>query len=212
MKTKIYWLVFQVVFAVVLLFAPLPQARASQITDELKATIDQVILYVKDESLKKDPKKRRHLIRKTIEKRFNYKQMVKRSLARNWKKRTSEEKKVFVGLFKRLLENSYANKIESYRDEKINYIGEIVKGKYALVKTEIVRKDATILVDYKMIKENGRWLVYDFVVEGVSMVRNYRSQFTKIIRKDSYKVLVEKMTEKIQDLELENKTPSSEKL
>jgi phospholipid transport system substrate-binding protein len=109
-----------------------------------------------------------------------------------------------------LLENSYANKLEAYRDEKINYLDEIIKGRYALVKTEVVRRSSTIGVDYKLINENGNWMVYDFVIEGVSMIRNYRSQFTKIIRRDSYEVLVQKLKEKINNIKQSSKT--SEKL
>ena len=110
-------------------------------------------------------------------------------------------------MFKSLLENSYANKLEAYKDEEINYLDEMIKGKYALVKTEVVRKSSTIGVDYKLIQENGNWQVYDFVIEGVSMIRNYRSQFTKIIRRDSYEVLVQKLTDKINELEQDSKTP-----
>jgi phospholipid transport system substrate-binding protein len=133
--------------------------------------------------------------------RFNYKQMVMRSLAKNYKARSDKEREEFTMLFKKLLENSYASKIENYQDETINYVSEQVKGKYALVKTQIVRKDGTIDVDYKMIKDNGQWLVYDFVIEGVSLIRNYKSQFTKIISTESYAALVSKLNKKIHDLE-----------
>jgi phospholipid transport system substrate-binding protein len=70
-----------------------------------------------------------------------------------------------------------------------------------MVKTQIVRKDGVIDVDYKMLKENGQWLVYDFVIEGVSLIRNYRSQFSKIISTESYPVLVSKLRKKVEDLE-----------
>ena len=173
----------------------------SPITSELKQTIDEVIQIVSDPDLKKTPKLRREKLRKTIGFRFNYNQMVKRSLARNYKNRTNKEREEFTGLFKKLLENSYASKIENYQDETINYVDEKVKGKYALVKTEIVRKNGTIDVDYKLINENGRWTVYDFVIEEVSLIRNYRSQFSKIIKTESYGALVTKLTKKIQDLE-----------
>ncbi len=185
---------------------------ATEITKDLKSTIDEVISIVSDESLKDQQEKRRDKIRSAIEKRFNYQQMVMRSLAKAWNDRTPEERTEFIALFKKLLENSYASKIESYSDEKINYIDEVVKGKYALVKTEIVRKDSTIGVDYKLIKDNGQWLVYDFIVEGVSMIRNYRSQFSKIIRKKSYKALVEKLTTKISEIESSNGDAVSENL
>ena len=174
---------------------------ASEVTSQLKSTIDKVIEIVTDDRLKSKKKARRMALRATINKRFNYHQMVMRSLAKNWKKRSDQERLAFTDLFKRLLENSYANKLEAYSDEKINYVGEVIKGKYALVKTEVVRADSTIGVDYKLIQENGGWKVYDFVIEGVSMIRNYRSQFTKIIRKDSYEGLVKRLTAKINDLE-----------
>ena len=182
----------------------------SEIKSQLKSTIDKVIKIVKDEAMKNDHKARRAALRKTIDERFNYRQMVMRSLAKNWDARSDQERQEFIALFKSLLENSYANKLEAYRDEKINYLDEIIKGDYALIKTEVVRLNGTIGVDYKLIQENGNWKVYDFVIEGVSMIRNYRSQFTKIIRRDSYEVLVQKLTDKINNIKQGSKT--SEKL
>ena len=173
----------------------------SEITGKLKNTIDKVISIVKDENFKKDQKGRREALRKAIDERFDYRQMVIRSLAKNWNSRSDQERQEFISLFKSLLENSYASKLEAYRDEKINYVGEVVKGEYALVKTEVVRQSSTLGVDYKLIQTDGDWQVYDFVIEGVSMIRNYRSQFTKIIRNDSYEILVEKLTAKIAELE-----------
>ena len=178
----------------------------SEVTSQLKGTIEKVIKIVQDEALKNDKQARRVALRKTIAERFNYRQMVMRSLAKNWDARSDQERQEFIALFKSLLENSYANKLEAYKDEEINYLDEMIKGKYALVKTEVVRKSSTIGVDYKLIQENGNWQVYDFVIEGVSMIRNYRSQFTKIIRRDSYEVLVQKLTDKINELEQDSKT------
>ncbi|VAX28311.1 hypothetical protein MNBD_NITROSPINAE05-402 [hydrothermal vent metagenome] len=182
---------------------------ASEITGGLKATIEEVIEIVTDEKLKSQEKERRELLRETIGKRFNYHQMVMRSLARDWNNRTPKERKDFQELFKRLLENSYASKLESYSDEKINYVGEVVKGKYALVKTEIVRRDGTIEVNYKMIQDKGEWKVYDFLIEGVSMIRNYRSQFSKIIRKESFAALVQKLSAKVEEIEIANRNSKS---
>ena len=92
----------------------------SPITSELKQTIEKVIQIVSDPDLKKTPKFRREKLRETIGFRFNYYQMVRRSLARNYKNRTNKEREEFTGLFKKLLENSYASKIENYQDETIN--------------------------------------------------------------------------------------------
>ena len=172
----------------------------SEITNKLKNTINKVISTLKDEALKNDLPARRAILRNTINDQFNYRQMVMRSLAKNWDVRSAEEQQLFIALFKSLLENSYANKLESFSNEKINYLDEVVKGEYALVKTEVVRKATTVGVDYKLVRENGVWQVYDFVIEGVSMVRNYRAQFTKIIHKHSYEVLVQKLTDKINAL------------
>jgi len=194
--------------AVSLLFGSGQAFAESQITADLKGTIDQVLKIVSDENLKKDPVLRREKLRQVIGLRFNYKQMVMRSLAQNYNDRNDKEREEFTELFKKLLENSYASKIENYQDETINYVDEQVKGKYALVKTQIVRKDGVVDVDYKMLKDNGQWLVYDFVIEGVSLIRNYKSQFSKIISTESYAALVSKLSKKINDLEAKKVTDS----
>ena len=199
MTKKIVWA--YVSFAVSFVWISGQVFAESHITTDLKGTINQVMEIVSDKNLQKNPTLRREKLRQVIGLRFNYKQMVMRSLAKNYMDRSDKERKEFTRLFKKLLENSYASKIENYRNETINYVGEQVKGKYALVKTQIVRKDGVINVDYKMLKENGQWLVYDFVIEGVSLIRNYRSQFSKIISTESYPVLVSKLRKKVEDLE-----------
>ena len=206
------WLSFLVVvFAVILAWNP-GLAVASQVTEDVKDTIDKVIEIVGREDLKDNKEARRKALREVIDQRFNYHQMVRRALAKNWKGRSDQERREFTGLFKKLLENSYASKLESYSDETINFTDEVIKGKYALVKTEVVRKASTIAVDYKLINGAGVWKIYDFVIEGVSMVRNYRSQFSKIIRKDSYEGLVRKLTDKVNELENDTQKTTSEKL
>ena len=202
MTKKIVWA--YVSFAVSFVWISGQVFAESHITTDLKGTIDQVMEIVSDKNLQKNPTLRREKLRQVIGLRFNYKQMVMRSLAKNYMDRSDKERKEFTRLFKKLLENSYASKIENYRNETINYIGEQVKGKYALIKTQIVRKDGVIDVDYKMLKESGQWLVYDFVIEGVSLIRNYRSQFSKIISTESYATLVSKLSKKVEDLEVQS--------
>ena len=202
MNRKIVWA--YVSFAVSFVWISGQVFAESHITTDLKGTIDQVMEIVSDKNLQKNPTLRREKLRQVIGLRFNYKQMVMRSLAKNYMDRSDKERKEFTRLFKKLLEYSYASKIENYRNETINYMGEQVKGKYALVKTQIVRKDGVIDVDYKMLKESGQWLVYDFVIEGVSLIRNYRSQFSKIISTESYATLVSKLSKKVEDLEVQS--------
>jgi phospholipid transport system substrate-binding protein len=191
-----------IVFAVLISFSVLfsTAASASQATNAIKITIDQVIQLLKNEEFQTDSDAKKAELRKIINPRFSYKQMSMRSLAKHWNGKTDDEKKEFISLFSKLLENSYATKLASYSNEKINYGEEIIKGKYAMVKTKIVRSDGVINVDYKLIQEQGDWKVYDFVIEGVSMIKNYRSQFNRIIKKDSYDTLKQKLRDKIKGL------------
>ncbi|MBI5184030.1 MAG: ABC transporter substrate-binding protein [Nitrospinae bacterium] len=181
----------------------------SDVTEGLKGTISKVIEIVSNKDLKQPDKKeeRQRLLREVIKERFDFEEMSNRSLATHWKERTSEEKREFIEIFSNLLENSYVDKIESYTDEEVVYTGESVEGDYAVVKTNIIKKVGEgIPIDYKLIKttKNGnKWMVYDFTIEGVSMVNNYRSQFNKIIRSSSYEELVKKMKTKREDISLE---------
>lgn len=176
--------------------------QASGITDSLKTTIDQVLNVVIDPQYQNDRKSRRDKMKEIIFAKFNFLEMGKRSLgSKHWKARLPEERKSFINIFGKLLENSYASKLEGYSNQKINYVDEIIKGKYAMVKTEIVRKNDNISVDYKMIKTGSEWLVYDIVIEGVSMIKNYRSQFARIIHSDSFDTLMEKLNTKVDKLE-----------
>ena len=189
-------------FSLFLILGAGKTVQASGITEGLKATIDRVIGVVTDPQYKNDRPTRRSKMKDIIFPKFNFVEMGKRSLGnKHWNNISPDERKAFVDLFGKLLENSYANKLESYSDEKINYIDEIVKGKYAMVKTEVVRKSDTVNVDYKLIESPNEWRVYDIVVEGVSLIKNYRSQFGKIIHNDSFKVLMDKLNTKVKKLE-----------
>ena len=211
---KLYRQLMKIIFAAaavfLLLFFELPFTHASEITEGVKKTIDSVIDIVSREDLKSDDKKaeKRALIREVVSKKFSYYEMSRRSLAKHWKKRTPEEKKEFMSLFGKLLENSYANKIERYTNEKILYVDEKKKGNVALVKTIVQKSNDEISVDYKLIKSGDDWKIYDFIVEGVSMIRNYRIQFKKIIHKSSYEELVSKLRKKVEDISNSNNVES----
>jgi phospholipid transport system substrate-binding protein len=199
-------------FSLVLIVGAGKTAQASGITEGLKATIDQVIGVVTDPQYNGDRSTRRSKMKDIIFPKFNFLEMGKRSLGKkHWKKRTPDERRAFVDVFGKLLENSYANKLENYSDEKINYLDEIVKGKYAMVKTEVVRKNSTISIDYKLIEGSSKWLIYDITVEGVSLIKNYRSQFSKVIHNDSFDALMEKLNTKVKKLETGNAAQEDEK-
>jgi phospholipid transport system substrate-binding protein len=169
--------------------------------DEVKKTVDDVVHIVADKEMKKNEVKRRQALKKTISNIFDYSEMAKRSLGKHWNTRTPAEKKQFTELFATLLENSYAGKIESYNNEKIVYIKDTVDGEYAEIKSKVVtaaRDEFTL--DYRLFNQNGKWMVYDVIIEGVSLVSNYRSQFNKIITSGSYGKLVKKLQSKSEEL------------
>lgn len=174
-------------------------AWAGEPTDQLRAGIDEVIRILRDTSLSGEEKKaeRRALLRKAISRRFDFAEMARRALASQWKKRTPQERKEFVALFSLLMERSYLGKIELYTDEVIRYLKEVVDKDFARVKTVVVtKKKQEIPLYYRLHKAGDQWKVYDVIVEGVSLVNNYRQQFRAIIRKSSYADLVKKLRAK----------------
>jgi phospholipid transport system substrate-binding protein len=173
-----------------------PAQGAATVTDEVKKVVDEIIRIVSSKELKKPQNegKRRAELRKSIGSIFDFGQMAKLSMGAHWKKRTPAEQKAFVPLFQSLLENSYANKIESYDNEKIVYLRESVEGVYAEVKSKVLTtKGEEFTLDYRMSKQGNKWMVHDVVIEGVSLVANYRSQFNRIIQTQGYNGLVKKL-------------------
>jgi len=193
-----------VLFSFILSLSLLGSAYAGLPTDQVRQTVDKVLNILNNKELKKPgkAKERRTAIRKAVGEKFDFEEMAKRSLALYWKQRTPEEKKEFVSLYSDLLERSYIKKIENYSDEKIIYTDEKIDDGYAIVKTKIITKrNVEIPIEYRLLKKNNKWDVYDVVIEGVSLVNNYRNQFSKIIRTNSYEELVKRMKNK-QDEEL----------
>jgi len=171
------------------------------VTDEVKKTVDEVVRIVSDKEMKKNDQKRRQMLKRSISVIFDYNEMAKRSMGKHWNQRSAAEKKQFSDLFASLLENSYASKIESYNNEKIVYLKETIDSDHAELKSKVVTaKRDEFTLDYRMINQNGKWMVYDVVIEGVSLVSNYRTQFNKIIMADGYPALVKKLQTKTDEL------------
>lgn len=185
-----------VLLSLALLLLPWSQAWAGVPTDQLKGSVDQVIHVLEDPALKSESKaqERRTAIRKEADKIFDWEETAKRALGTHWRSLSEKDRKEFVSLFADLLERAYISKIELYSGEKITYAGDSVDGDVATVKTRFTTKKGTdVPVDYRMLKQGDRWLVYDVNVEGVSLVANYRTQFNRIIQTASYQELVTKM-------------------
>ena len=167
----------------------------SEAATDLKLTVDQVLEIVTDENMKKDSQSRRLALRKVIGQRFDFRKMAMHTLDNVWGSRSRKEQTQFTSLFKKLLEKSYMHMIENFQGGKVHFLSERVKGDYAFIKTNIVSSDRTIAIYYKLKRVGKEWRVYDFLVQGVSMVRNYRFQFTKVIRQESFKGLLKRLKE-----------------
>ena len=175
--------------------APAP-ARAGAPTDQLKASVDQIVRVLEDPGLRVQARARdrRAAIRKEAEVVFDFTETAKRALGRHWQGLSEKDRQEFTRLFTDLIERAYISKIERYSGERITYAGESVDAGLATVRTRFVTKQGTeVPVDYRMHERGDRWLVYDVSVEGVSLVNNYRTQFDKIIQSSSYAELVRRM-------------------
>ena len=124
------------------------------------------------------------------------------TLGKHWNQRTQAERTQLTDIFATLLDNSYLSKIESYNNEKIVYLKETIDGNYAEVKSKVITANRDeYSLDYRLLNENGKWMVYDVVIEGVSLVSNYRTQFSRIINNNGYNELIKKLQTKISELE-----------
>jgi phospholipid transport system substrate-binding protein len=178
-----------------------PPAWAGAPTEQLKAQIDRVLKLIDDPALKDNPKDKRVAVRKIADDIFDFGETAKRALGRHWAARTQAERDEFVKLFGDLLERSYISKIELYGGEKIQYMSDRIEDDQAAVLSKLVTKAGSdVPIEYRMLKKGDRWLVYDVIIEGVSLVANYRTQFNKIIQTSSYAELVKKMKSRQEEM------------
>ena len=178
-----------------------PPASAGAPIEQLKAQVDRVLKLLDDPALKDKPKDKRVAVRKVADDIFDFGETAKRSLGRHWAERTQAERDEFVKLFGDLLERSYISKIELYGGEKIQYVNDKIEGDQASVMSKLLTKTNTeVPIEYRMLKKGERWLVYDVIIEGVSLVSNYRTQFNKIIQTSSYAELVKKMKSRQEEM------------
>jgi phospholipid transport system substrate-binding protein len=174
-------------------------AWAGQPTEIVKAVIENALDILKSSSYPSAEKHR--LVKDIVDPHFDYREMAKLSLGRTWYSISPGQQDEFVRLFAELLEASYADKIDKYAQRvKIDYTGEIPMGNRAEVRTVVVRPNDRIPLNYRLINEDGTWKVYDVVIEGVSLVSNYRSQFRRIIHESSYAELVRRLRNKVNEM------------
>jgi phospholipid transport system substrate-binding protein len=180
----------------ILLPAP---SRAGGATEQVRGTVDKVLTIVRSShpTSKAQMEAQRAQLVEVIYPRFDFKEMAKRSLGRHWAGRTPEEQREFVTIFAAMLGRSYADNIESYTSQNVLYTREREDQSYAEVDTKIVtEKRPPVTINYKLHSVNKEWKVYDLVIEDISVVNNYRSQFDRVIARSSFEELVRMMKEK----------------
>lgn len=167
-------------------------------TEAVKSTMTDLLSILGNEALNQPGRsqERRHRIEEIIRHRVSYEQMAQRALGVPWKQLSDSERQEFVSLFVQLLRDTFANKIDQYYDERMFYVFEQRQGTFAEVRTNLIGSKVDTLLDFRLGNKSGDWLVYDVVIDGASIVRNYQAQFNRIIRDDSYAGLVEKMKQR----------------
>ena len=167
-------------------------AWASSPTEQLRAYTEQVMKALENPTLTASA--RLEAVRAVAGQAFDVTETAKRALGLHWQQRTSAERGEFVRLFRDLLERGYLSRIGEYGGEQIKYVSEKIDGDHAIVRALIVTKKGTqVPVESRLLQKADRWLIYDVLVENVSLIASYRSQFDRVIRTTSYEELVRRL-------------------
>jgi phospholipid transport system substrate-binding protein len=173
-----------------------PGAWAGAPTDQLRGGIDRVFKILRDPEMAGDRNalQRQAAVLAAAGTIFDFGEMAKRSLGQHWAARTPAERTQFTALFTDLIQHSYINKVDQHSGAKMTFTGETVDGDLASVRTAIpLNNGKEMPLEYRMHNTDARWQVYDLSIDGISLLSNYRAQFNKIIRIDSYETLVTKL-------------------
>jgi phospholipid transport system substrate-binding protein len=184
----------------ILLFSVPAYAGVPQ--DMVQTNVNSVLDVLRDPALKpasaKETKKQK--LRTIYDRMFNQVELSKRAMGRNWSKLNAAQQQEFVKLFRQVLEKAYIDKILAYTDEKITFEKEsMLSETQAEVQTKAITSSKTIPISYRLILQNGTWGVYDVVIENVSLVQNYRTQFNDILAKNTPEQLLETLRKKVKD-------------
>lgn len=184
-----------IILVSVLLLFTAPSFALPEPQEQVETMVNSVLSVMQDTELSVAEKKMQ--ISGRVQEFLNVDSMSKRTLGNYWDQASVEQRQYFSELFVKVLESTYLNRIEDYSDGAVKYLKERVKGTKAIIDTVIVSKELEIPVQYKMIYADGAWQVFDLVIEGVSLIRNYRSSYGEIIRKDGFEGLFALMEEKV---------------
>ena len=164
------------------------QVHADSGVDTVKSRINQVLAVLKDPALKsesaKELKKKR--LRAIFDNTFDYTELSRSTLSRYWDKLNPDQQKEFTQLYKALLEKLYMGEILTYKNQEIVFGKERSLGENRVeVDTKIISEKTETPINFRLVSKSGQWWVYDFVIENISVVANYRSQFGRILTKES---------------------------
>jgi len=190
-------LIWSLIF-IFLIAVPL-SVYAATATDAVKGEVDKILTKLRDPAFKELPREEKITgIREIINEIFDWTELSKRTLGRNWKKFNDAQQKEFIHLFSRLLEEVYADRLLAYSDEQVVFEKEteLKKGQVEVASHIRTADGKKIPLDYRLTDKSGRWKVYDVVIEGVSMVKNYRSQFKDMLSKNSPADLINTLKKK----------------
>jgi phospholipid transport system substrate-binding protein len=190
------------------------RATAGPATETLRPIVDHVLRVLADETLKgpAHTQERRHALRTIMQGVIDFPQAAQRALAFHWQARTESERAEFVALFKDLATYSYIVTMETYAGQTVVFSGETEHEGVATVVMKIqARQGPPVLIEYRMHQREGRWLVYDVVVEGMSLVGNFRAQFNTIVRTSSYTELIRRMRARVAELMAPSVTTSADR-
>jgi phospholipid transport system substrate-binding protein len=162
--------------------------EAATPTDRVRSAISDIMKILKNENLGRDQKWSE--VGRVVDAGFDFRSMSQSILATNWRTATAEEKRQFVEYFAQYLEATYRDKIEAYTNQRVEYMNESVRGDRAVVDTIIMTDSTQIPVTYKLKLNDEGWFAYDVVIEGVSLVNNYRSTFSAIIKSEGMEGLL----------------------
>jgi phospholipid transport system substrate-binding protein len=170
--------------------------HAGEPTEHLRGQLERVLKTAQDpEATKADRAAQRRAVRKIVDEIFDFDETARRVLARHWAQRSPDERQEFVALFSDVFEYAYLSKLDLYQGERVAYLGDTIEGRQATVRTQFqTQKGSQLHVDYRMQRgAAGRFVVYDVLIEGVSLIDNYRAQFNSIIQRSSYPELVRRL-------------------
>jgi phospholipid transport system substrate-binding protein len=186
--------------AVIILLLFTVPVHAGPALETVQTQVNKILDVLRDPALKAESarKTKEEKIFSIINEVFDYTELSKRTLGRNWKKLNNDQREEFKDLFSSLLGSVYIDRIIDYSDEKVVFNKETaLSEKKAEVQSEIVTSSKTIPIFYRMILKNGQWKVYDVLIEGISLVKNYRSQFKEILKKQPPEDLLEILRKKV---------------